>query len=346
MKTRNRNTKLKLKQSTGCALLFIFILVGCQKFSVEQTNPSKLVIPNGFPNVDFPEGNAFSNARWELGKRLFFDPILSIDSSISCGSCHKPSIAFSDDVALSPGVFNRPGVRNSPTLANVAYHPYFLREGSVPTLEMQVLVPIQEHNEFNHNIVNIAEQLNWQPSYVSQSKEAYDRVPDAFVITRALATFQRTLLSGNSRYDQFLNGNPSALSDAEKRGKDLFFSSKTNCTACHGGFNFTEYSFENNGIYATYTDEGRMRFTNDSADFARFKTPTLRNIEFTSPYMFDGSITTLEEIVDHYNSGGKAFPNKSPEIVPLGLSANEKADLVAFLKSLSDPGLMTDPRWQ
>ena len=346
MEQSNRFIKYRWKQSAWSALLLLFVLVGCEKFSVEEINPSKLVIPEGFPNVDFPEDNAFSNTRWELGKRLFNDPILSIDSSISCGSCHKPSIAFSDDVPLSPGVFNRPGVRNSPTLANVAYNPYFLREGSVPTLEMQVLVPIQEHNEFNHNIVAIAEQLNWQPSYVSQSQEAYGRKPDAFVITRALATFQRTMLSGNSAYDQYLNGNASALSEEQKRGLDLFFGSKTNCADCHGGFNFTEYTFENNGLYETYTDPGRMRFTNDSADFAHFKTPTLRNIEFTGPYMFDGSMTTLEQIIDHYNSGGKAFPNKSPEIVPLGLSTQEKADLVAFLKSLSDPSFMNDSRWE
>ena len=184
-----------MKQRTLSALLILFAFSSCEKFRVEEAKSSRLITPEGFPAVDFPEDNAFSNARWELGKRLFFDPILSIDSSISCGSCHKPSLAFSDAVAFSPGVFNRPGVRNTPTLANVAYHPYFLREGSVPTLEMQVLVPIQEHNEFSHNIVAIAEQLNWQPSYVQQSQEAYGRNPDAFVITRAIATFQRTLLS-------------------------------------------------------------------------------------------------------------------------------------------------------
>ena len=184
-----------MKQRTLSALLILFAFSSCEKFRVEEAKSSRLITPAGFPAVDFPEDNAFSNARWELGKRLFFDPILSIDSSISCGSCHKPSLAFSDAVAFSPGVFNRPGVRNTPTLANVAYHPYFLREGSVPTLEMQVLVPIQEHNEFSHNIVAIAEQLNWQPSYVQQSQEAYGRNPDAFVITRAIATFQRTLLS-------------------------------------------------------------------------------------------------------------------------------------------------------
>jgi len=348
MKRHNRYIKLRMKQSTLCALLFLLVLIGCEKFRVEEINTTsnKLVIPEGFPDVDFPEDNAFSNARWELGKRLFFDPILSIDSSISCGSCHKPNIAFSDNMPFSPGVYNRPGVRNSSTLANVAYHPYFLREGSVPTLEMQVLVPIQEHNEFNHNIVTIAQQLNWQSSYVTQSQEAYGRNPDAFVITRALATFQRTLLSGNSLYDQYLNGNNSALSEDQKRGLDLFFGSKTNCTDCHNGFNFTEYTFENNGLYETYTDIGRMRFTNDSADFARFKTPTLRNIEFTGPYMHDGSMVTLEEIIEHYDSGGKAFPNKSLEITPLGLSAQEKSDLVAFLKSLSDPSFMSDSRWE
>lgn len=343
---KNWNISARFKQGTLSALFFLFTITGCEKFSVVQTNQSKLIIPEGFPDVEFPEDNAFTDKRWELGKRLFFDPILSIDSSISCGSCHKPSLAFSDDEALSPGVFNRPGVRNSPTLANVAYHPYFLKEGGVPTLEMQVLVPIQEHNEFNHNIIAIAEQLNWQQSYVQQSQEAYGRKPDAFVITRAIATFQRTMLSGNSRYDQYVNGNSSALSATEKRGMDLFFSNKTNCTDCHGGFDFTNYSFQNNGLYEVYDDIGRMLLTNDSAEFGRFKTPTLRNIEFTGPYMHDGSMASLEQIVEHYNSGGADFPNKSSEIVPLNLTTQEKADLVAFLKSLSDLSFMVDPRWK
>jgi len=149
-------------------------------------------IPEGFPSIDFPEGNEFTQARWDL---LFYDPILSVDSSISCASCHHPSIAFSDAVSFSLGVKDLLGTRNSSPLFNLAYHPYFTRKGGVPTLKMQVLVPIQEHNEFNHNIVLIAEKLADHKTYTEMAVEAYDRVPDPFVITQALANFERSLLS-------------------------------------------------------------------------------------------------------------------------------------------------------
>lgn len=323
------------------------MLQSCTKDNV-VTNPfaqSILVIPDGFPEMIFPSDNQFSNARWELGKKLFFDPILSVDSSISCASCHKPSLSFADNVALSPGVNAGIGVRNSPSLANVGYQPYLLREGSVPTLEMQVLVPIQEHNEFNHNIVDISELLQNKPEYVRMSMEAYGRNPDPFVITRAIGVFERTLISGNSAFDKYQNGDLGALNESEKRGMNLFFGQKAKCSSCHGGFNFTDYSFQNNGLAAVYEDIGRMRFTNDSADLAKFKVPSLRNVELTAPYMHKGQIKDLEEVIDHYNSGGFNHPNKSIEITPLNLNEAEKADLLAFLKSLTDYEFMGNSKW-
>ncbi len=306
--------------------------------------PELMEIPKGFPNVEEPEGNEFTVARWELGKRLFFDPVMSVDSSISCASCHQPELAFSDDVAFSPGVHQRPGVRNSPSLANVAYHPYFTREGGVPTLEMQVLVPVQEHNEFDFNIVLLAERLAKDSSYIALSEKAYGRSPDAFVITRSLACFERSLLSGNSPYDQYLhNGQSAAISASALRGMDLFFSEKTKCSACHSGFNFSNYAFENNGLYEEYEDVGRFRLTGDEADRALFKVPGLRNIELTAPYMHDGSFQTLEAVVEHYQSGGKNNPQKSPLIQPLGLTDLEKNDLIKFLKSLTDEVFIQNP---
>lgn len=285
----------------------------------------------------FPKDNQFSLERWELGKKLFFDPILSIDSSLSCASCHKPELAFSDNRALSPGVFNRAGVRNAPSLSNVGYHPYFLREGGVPTLEMQVLVPIQEENEFNHNIVDISAQLQCIPQYVEMSQKAYNRNPDPFVITRALATFERTLISGNSPFDKFkYQGNKDALSKEQLLGMKLFFSEKTNCSKCHSGFNFSNYSFENNGIDTVYADIGRMRFSHKEKDRSLFKVPSLRNIERTAPYMHNGKFTSLEEVIEHYNEGGKHYSQKSHLIKPLNLSENQKQNLLAFLKSLTD----------
>lgn len=306
-----------------------------------------LFVPVGFPEPIFPVGNELTAARFALGKRLFYSTAMSLDSTVSCASCHDPAHAFSDSVAFSPGSAGAPGKRNSPSLANVAYQPYFTREGGVPTLEMQVLVPIQEHNEFNFNIVLIAERLKKDSSFVRQCLETYGRQPDPFCITRAIACFERTLISGQSRYDEFFfSNNKNALSAAEKRGNDLFFSEKTNCSACHSGFNFTNYAFENNGLYENYPDAGRFRLTEDSTDLARFKVPTLRNVGLTAPYMHDGSISTLEAVVEHYNSGGKSHPHRSILVKPLGLSAGEKADLVAFLKSLTDETFVKNPKFR
>lgn len=336
------------KMKNWIVILFLVMLVaGCSadenNLPPESFMKSELLrVPEGFPEIPFPAENAFSKERWELGKKLFYDPIMSLDSSISCGSCHSQAHAFSDVVAFSPGVDNAPGTRNAPSLANVAYHPYFTREGGVPTLEMHVLVPIQEHNEFNHNIVAIGEKLMMDPDYIESSNKAYDRNPDPYVITRALATFQRTLVSGDSDYDKFLNeGDSEILSPEAKRGMDLFFSDQTQCSSCHGGFNFTEYAFENNGLYETYADNGKFRLTGEESDKGKFKVASLRNVALTAPYMHDGSLSTLEAVIEHYNSGGETHPNKSDLINPMNLTDEEKADLVAFLHSLTDYNFTT-----
>jgi cytochrome c peroxidase len=285
--------------------------------------------------------------KWELGKKLFYDNVLSVDNSVNCGSCHKVSLAFSDDVSKSLGAGKTVGRRNSPSLANVAYHPYYTREGGVPTLEMQILVPIQEHDEFNFNIVEIAARLKQIPEYVAMSKEIFGREPDPYVITRAIATFERTLISGNSTYDKYLyQGYTGLLTQAEKRGMNLFYSTRTNCGNCHSGFNFTDYSFKNNGLYEVYADNGRERLTGNSADNALFKVPSLRNIALTAPYMHDGSMTTLHDVIEHYNSGGKPHPNKSPMLQPMGLTTSEKEDLIAFLHTLTDAAFASNKHLQ
>jgi len=319
-------------------LLFGF-LIGCSdKEDIEPLYiPTLMEIPLGFPEIVFPEGNEFTEARWALGKQLFFDPIMSIDSIVSCASCHDPKLAFSDDKAFSEGVGNRIGRRNAPSLANVAYHPYFTREGGVPTLEMQVLVPLQEHDEFDFNIVLLAEKMQQDSAYVKMSQMAYNRAPDPFVITRAIACFERSLLSGNSSYDSYVEkGIEAALSDAAVLGMNLFFSDKTNCSQCHSGFNFSNYAFENNGLYENYEDEGRYRLTGKQEDIALFKVPSLRNITVTAPYMHDGSFLNLEEVIAHYNKGGHVHSQKSEFIKPLNLSQLEQEYLISFLNSLTD----------
>lgn len=325
----------------------VFSVYGFRLFTIIPNTDPLIKPPLGFPAMVFPEGNEFTKARWELGKRLFNDTVLSIDKSISCGSCHHPHLAFSDSVALSPGVFKRDGVRNAPSLANIGYHPYFLREGGVPTIEMQVLVPIQEHNEFNHNIVEIAKELSKDSSYVKMSMAAYNRRPDPFVITRALANYERTFISGNSRYDQYtFQGNKKALNKAEKNGMKLFFSNRLQCGSCHGGFNFTNYAIENNGALVEYKDPGRFRFSKDSTDMAKFKVPSLRNVELTAPYMHTGEISSLEEVIERYNQGGVNNTYKNELIQPLNLTATEKAELLAFLKTLTDHTFVANTAWK
>lgn len=324
----------------------VFLFISCQKKEIEEPLyfPKLMEIPKGFPDINFPEDNAFSEARWNLGKALFFDPIMSLDSSISCASCHLPELAFSDKVAFSEGVAQRLGTRNSPTLGNVAYHPYYTREGGVPTLEMQILVPIQEHVEFDFNIVLIAERLAKNADYIAMAEDTYNRTPDAFVITRALACFERSLLSGYSYYDQYSEHNKTAAMSASAiRGMGLFFGDRTKCSQCHSGFNFSNYAFENNGLYEAYEDVGRFRLTGDDEDLALFKVPSLRNIELTAPYMHNGSLHTLEEVIDHYQSGGKNHPHKSNLIQPLDLNQSEQSDLIEFLKSLTDEAFINNP---
>lgn len=329
----------------GLFFVFLFVFVACTKDNEEATDVYELRIPTGFPQPAIPEDNELTQSRVALGKRLFYDPVLSRDSTRSCASCHFAHLAFSDSVALSLGVEDRPGTRNAPSLANVIYQEKLLREGSLPTLEMQVLVPVQEHNEFDYSLLFITERLLRNPEYVELSKKAYDRVPDPYVITRALAAFQRTLLSGNAPFDQwYFQGKNGAINMEVVRGFALF--QNLGCKQCHSGFLFTNQSFANNGLYEEYTDPGRYRFTELESDRAVFKIPTLRNIALTAPYMFDGSLHTLDAVIDHYQTGGKAHPNKSPLIKPFQLTPQERSELLAFLRSLTDEQFVNNPAFK
>ena len=302
-------------------------------------------IPSHFPIPISNPDSIPTEAQFTLGKKLFFDPVLSRDGSLSCASCHKPSLAFADTVSVSAGVEGRLGNRNSPSLGNVVYQKKLLKEGGLPTLEMQVLVPIQEHAEFDNNIVEISDKLMTIPKYVEMSQAAYKRDPDPYVITRAISAFERTLFSGDSKYDQFLNGR-TKLTAIEEQGLNLFMSNKTNCSNCHSGFLLTNQNIENNGLYSVYKDIGAMRLTQNPSDEGKFKIPSLRNIALTYPYMHDGSLKTLEEVIEHYNSGGSNHKNKNTLIKPLNLSQSEIEALVAFLSTLTDYNFITNKNYQ
>lgn len=295
--------------------------------------------PRHFPNVVQPEDNQLTLERWELGRRLFFETQLSIDNGKSCASCHLPSNAFATNFPANQGANGAEGTRNSPSLANIGYHPYFTREGGVPTLEMQVLVPIQEENEFNHHILDIADSLQLDQSYVDAAQEAYGSELNAFVITRAISCFERTLVSGGSIFDRFLQGEPGVLTESELKGFGLFNSK--GCNNCHSGNFLTNFEILNNGLHEEYEDPGLFNLTNDESDIGKFKVASLRNVALTYPYMYDGSLATLDDVLDHYVSGGSNHPNKSDLIEPITLTTEERGDLKSFLYSLTDEGFVS-----
>ena len=326
-------------------IFFVSLLLGagaCKKDKVvddllEEEEVITLDIPKKFPYPGFPADNQPTQARIALGKRLFFDPVLSRDSSISCESCHQPDKFFTDNLKVSTGISGRTGFRNAPSLINVAYQHSLFWDGGNPTLEQQVLAPIANHEEKDFDVNRVVERLNKNAEYVTMFQKAYKQSPSVYSLTRAIACYERTLIGGRSRYDRFSITNDSTiLTASEKNGMLLFFSEKGDCFHCHQGFNFTDNSFRNNGLYLTYADSGRARITQRSADIGKFKVPSLRNIDKTAPYMHDGSLQTLDAVLDHYIAGGKNHPVKSVIIQPLHLTPEEKADLINFLKTLTD----------
>lgn len=294
------------------------------------------------PEQPIPEDNPQTPEKIALGRRLFYDNALSPDSSLSCSSCHIQQYAFSDTARVSVGFQHQLGVRNSSTLGNVGYNESFFREGGVFTVERAVHPPVLTEFEMNMNPAVIVERVKLNPYYVAQFNKAYGEQPTYKGVVQALAAFQRTFLTFNSPYDRYMQGDSAALTDVQKMGLALFRSEKLNCAACHIEPLFLDQKFHNIGLYETYVDYGRGRFTNDTADFGKIKTPTLRNIAVTWPYMHDGSVKTLQEVIDIYAEGGKAHPNKSKKIQPFELSEAENAALLAFMNALTDTVFLGD----
>ena len=286
-----------------------------------------------WPQMEYPTDNEPDTQKIALGERLFFDPVVSIDSSISCASCHKEVYGFADDVAISPGVEGRLGKRNSPSLWNIGYQPYLMREGGVPTLEMQVLVPVQEHSEMAFNMVLLAQRLNANTAYKNDFLEAFGDSASAYTITRALAQYERTLIQEPTAFDEYVRGDNGALSTAAKKGFELFYG-KAGCEGCHSGPLMTNFGFYNNGTQISTDDYGRAELTLDSADFYLFKVPSLRKVTLTAPYMHDGSLLSLRHVLEQYNDGGVGHDYTSDAIAPLNLNESELVALEEFLSTL------------
>ena len=327
------------------SIIFLIVAVfGISGCSEDESISYRLDLPAGFSQPEIPAENQLTKARIELGRKLFYEPLLSLDSTISCSSCHLQEKAFTDGLAISIGVNNALGMRNAPTLANIGYSNSFFHDGGVETLELQSQQPIFSVEEMNFSIAGFLDRIVDNPDYKTIFREAYNRQPDAYGISRAIASFERTLISGNSRFDQYYYQNDlSALSEAEKRGFNIFMSAENDCESCHQLPLFTNFEFENIGLYETYSDSGRARITHLTEDRGKFKVPTLRNIEKTGPYMHDGSLQSLEGVVNHFDAGGTGHPNQSSKVKPLGLTSQEKSDLVAFLLSLTDQSFLNNP---
>ena len=318
--------------------LILTFLAACKKQDVNDGNTViKITVPKGFPYPDIPSDNQPTANKIALGKMLFLDPILSRDSSISCSSCHHKDLFFTDQLQVSKGIAGRTGIRNAPSLINVAWQKSMFWDGGVPTLEQQVLAPIAAHSEMDYDVNAVVARLAAHPIYARLTKQAFGEAPSVFTLTRAIACYERTLISTRSKFDDYRYYNSTtALSESESRGMDIFFGEKGECFHCHNEYNFTSNDFRNNGLYAYYADSGRARITLLGTDVGLFKVPSLRNVSMTAPYMHDGSLSTLEQVVLHYNSGGQNHPNKSPFVKPLHLSVQDQQDLVNFLKALTD----------
>ncbi len=305
-----------------------------------------LQTPEHFPEVRGLEDNPITQKSVELGRKLFYDPNLSRDGTISCGSCHLQERAFTTPDPLAVGVFGRTANRNASTLTNAAYVQNLNWDGGVHRLENQAFVPIQAHNEMDMTFDEIEAYLATVPEYVTLFEEAYQSEPSTQAIIRALANFQRTLISGRSKFDDFwVTKDSSIFTPSERRGLRLFNSEKFECFHCHTEPLFTDENFHNNGLFEDYPDKGRFEITSRERDKGKFRTPTLRNIELTAPYMHDGHIPDLEGVLEHYTTGNKFHPNKSLFVrqVP-DANEQEKQDIINFLKTLTDHEFVTDPR--
>jgi cytochrome c peroxidase len=290
-------------------------------------------VPLGLKPVPVPADNPITPEKVELGKQLYFDTRLSCDDTVSCASCHDPKKGWSNSAQFATGVRSQMGGRSAPTIINSAYSDLQFWDGRANKLEGQALGPIANPIEMDHKLDDCCLKLNKIAGYRQQFQKVFGTDVTPENIAKAIAAFERTVLSGNAPYDKFKAGDTNALSESAQRGMKLFFG-KARCSACHSGHSFTDNAFHNIGVgmNAAKPDLGRYEISKLAGDKGSFKTPTLREIARTAPYMHDGGFKTLEEVVDHYDKGGIPNPQLDEEIFPLKLSAQEKADLVIFMK--------------
>ncbi len=311
--------------------------------------PYPLVTPIGLPKMTIPANNPLTVEGVALGRKLFYDKILSADNTMSCASCHVQSYGFTDNgKQYSLGIDKMAGTRNAMPLFNLGYQKKFFWDGGAADLESQVIGPIQNPVEMHADLGNVLHKLNTSTEYPALFHKAFgntDTITSALLMM-AIAQFERTMLSGNSRYDKYVAGT-ATLTAQELRGMALYENgSKGDCTHCHTlGGTFSDFEFRNNGVDSIYTDAGRYKITLIAADSGKFKTPSLRNIAVTAPYMHDGRFQTLQQVMDHYNTGFHHGRQLDPVLATQPknrMTAQDMQDIIAFLNTLTDSSFLNN----
>ena len=331
-------------RSTSGILICVVAVVLLASAATQHAEPVKLELPKGWPAPVYElKDGALTREGIELGRRLFHDPILSMDSTISCSSCHLSYTAFSHvDHKLSHGIRDSIGTRNAPALMNLAWNKAFMWDGAVNHLDVQALAPIEHKAEMGEDLAHVVMKLQRSARYRQWFSVAFGDGPiTGEHVLKALAQFQLTLISSGSKYDRVVAGTE-VFSDQEANGYRLF---KANCASCHAEPLFTDGSFRNNGLApdSLLRDGGRIRITHEAQDSLCFKVPSLRNVEFSYPYMHDGRFKNLREVIAHYTGGIHRSTTLAKELEkPIVLTANERTDLLAFLLTLTDRDFLLD----
>jgi len=325
---------------TNIVLLSIIIFIGgCSSKNNSDKVITKLKTPLGLKNFEqfIPEDNPFTIEKIALGRDLFFDRRLSVDGTVSCDFCHSPILGFSDGRYFASGVFGLKSRRNTITLLNRVFGREHFWDGRAQSIEEVITEHIEDVNVFGNELENVVQILSNDKKYQEKFENVFDTEINSDGISKAIAAFVRTQISGNSQYDKYVAGDKNALTESAVRGMKLFFSDRLKCSVCHSGPNFTDEKYHNNGtkINSANPDLGRYLATNKESDKGKFRTPTLRDVSRTSPYMHNGSIKGLNDLIDFYDKGGVPNSYQSPIIKPLHLTKEEKVDLKKFLRSLT-----------
>ncbi len=319
----------------GCALAVMVVGVAA---CIQSSRPAAVRAPPLGLDAVMPVGDDATDAPAvvTIGAALFADPILSADSTVSCASCHQPDLAFTDGRRIARGIFGQAGTRNTPSLLNRGYGATFFWDARAKSMEDAVLRPIGDSREMGSSPERAVARIRQAPRYRALVRRAFGAdTLDVRTLRIALAAFVRSLRAANAPVDRYVAGDTLALTVVARRGRRLFIG-KANCVACHVGPLFTDEAVHNTGV-SPQQDPGHFLVSHDSADLGRFKTPSLRNVARTAPYMHDGSMSTLEDVIGFYDRGGGDSPRLDREIRPLKLSTGERHDLVAFLQALGSP---------